>query len=158
MQLDICRFAVRCIETTCINLGDKKTLTINLYQVWSQLGTDSKAFFYRLNDSNCNKPGKHLPQLKIYVCIFLIFTDPCVRLNCSKYFGSCVLSINSAAECKCLHDCRYQDNPVCGDDKNTYYSECALMKDTCIREIPNNVRHHGQCGKYLELRFPVWAV
>lgn len=82
-----------------------------------------------------------------FLAIPFILSDPCVRLNCSQYFGACVLSIYSDPECKCLQDCGYQDNPVCGDDKNTYFSECALMKDTCVREIPNRVRHRGQCGK-----------
>ena len=81
-------------------------------------------------------------------CFFFLSLDPCVRLNCSRYFGSCVLSINSAPECKCLHKCDYQDSPVCGADKNTYFSECALMKDACVREISNKVRHRGQCGKW----------
>lgn len=83
----------------------------------------------------------------IFLAISFILSDPCVRLNCGQYFGACVLSIYSDPECKCLQDCGYQDNPVCGDDKNTYFSECALMKDTCVREIPNRVRHRGQCSK-----------
>ena len=87
-------------------------------------------------------------QIINHAYVILASLDPCVRLNCSKYFGSCVLSIHSAPECKCLHDCGYQDRPVCGEDKNTYFSECALMRDTCIREIPNNVKHHGQCSKW----------
>ena len=79
--------------------------------------------------------------------IHLSLPDPCARLNCSKYFGSCVMSIDSTAECKCLHDCGYEDKPVCGEDKNTYFSKCALMKDSCLREMPNCVKHRGQCSK-----------
>ncbi|XP_028394352.1 uncharacterized protein LOC114518524 isoform X7 [Dendronephthya gigantea] len=97
------------------------------------------------------------PKKLAQLLIVTFYTDPCMRLKCSKYFGSCVVSLHSVPECKCLHDCDYVDEPVCGKDKNTYFSECALMKDSCIREVPNSVSHGGQCKHCGNLNCPPYS-
>jgi len=77
--------------------------------------------------------------------LVIFFIDPCLRKKC-QYNGICVSVSSEQAVCKCP-DCPNMYSPVCGNDGQTYSSECALASTSCKQQKDIFVFKQNSCGE-----------
>ena len=80
------------------------------------------------------------------LCFFS--SDLCSRKMC-KFYSECEVDASNQPHCVCPKTkCpKTSQEPVCGDDGNTYDSLCALKAESCSKKKPIKVKNQGVCGK-----------
>ena len=73
--------------------------------------------------------------------------DPCEDVKC-KFYAECKPLPDNTHACQCVKNCpKDKVEPVCGNDGNTYPTECALRLRSCEEKKPITVQHKGVCSK-----------
>ncbi|XP_054715535.1 agrin-like [Uloborus diversus] len=71
----------------------------------------------------------------------------CDDLRC--FHGARCVEIDFVPQCSCDFKCSPADSrdPVCGNDGNTYGSECQMRLFSCRNQKPITIRYYGVCGR-----------
>ena len=97
--------------------------------------------------------GPHLSFFSISFYIYsLCFNFPaaCSLVKC-PFNGLCAPGENGGVNCSCIQRCPRLKNTVCANNRLTYYSECAMKKESCKKKTPLKVVHKGNCGENILL-------
>ncbi|CAB3372768.1 Hypothetical predicted protein [Cloeon dipterum] len=71
--------------------------------------------------------------------------NPCQGVRCGPG-QACLVNKQGIAECTCPSDCAPVFRPVCGEDGQTYESECHLLRESCLKGKKLVIAHKGLCG------------
>ena len=74
----------------------------------------------------------------------------CSKINCNYPGAYCAVEENGEAKCVCETincDETKADLIVCGNDGQTYASECDLIKFACLKQIELRVVNVGHCSQ-----------
>lgn len=80
----------------------------------------------------------------------------CSSLNCNHPGAYCSIEEGQA---RCICDtisCENDNKVVCGEDGQTYASECDLIKFSCSKQMEIRVAYEGQCRQGLNFFFAQW--
>ena len=81
----------------------------------------------------------------------VFFIDPCKKKLC-EFYSKCIKGSDGKAECACpVCDNKEKYSPVCGDNGNTYASQCELERDSCIKKSHIKMAKKEACGKLLSV-------
>jgi len=75
-------------------------------------------------------------------------TNPCESLQCSPH-QECDIDRYGIATCVCPDPCPPIVRPVCGDDEQTYDSECELKRQACLQHKQVSLAYRGSCGNLI---------
>lgn len=71
--------------------------------------------------------------------------SPCLKKTCE--FGSSCVVKNGNAVCECSDTCLQASDPVCGNDGQTYTSQCQMNAIACTLQKHIQIKHKGPCGE-----------
>ncbi|XP_041377630.1 agrin-like isoform X2 [Gigantopelta aegis] len=72
-------------------------------------------------------------------------SNPCDKIRCGPE-EECSIDRSGEASCVCPPPCEPIVRRVCGNDSQTYDSECELHRQSCLSKIYVTVTHTGPCG------------
>ena len=84
----------------------------------------------------------------LYLISLVSGTNPCESLQCSPH-QECDIDRYGIATCVCPDPCPPIVRPVCGDDEQTYDSECELKRQACLQHKQVSLAYRGSCGNLI---------
>ncbi|XP_033115038.1 uncharacterized protein LOC117115380 isoform X1 [Anneissia japonica] len=108
-------------------------------------GTDKHTYPNRctLEGMACQFPGYHLTIDHLGPCVEVALKTHARDINLGSGMGSLTVEIRDTADCE--QTC-HAHQPVCGNDRSTYLSECALKKYACTANISGLKKaYDGEC-------------